>query len=308
MPISISLLRVLDISCRHPAGLPFNVAFFPLYPLAVRSLELLLRDTFASAFVISNVSCLLAALVMLRLGGAGKGPRAGLRAAILLLASPGSHFLSYPYPEALFLLLTSLAFLAIARDRPFLAALPGALASAARSAGVVVAFALALGAWNRRRDLRALLHYSIATILSLAGTAAFALFCHLHYGDALAFAHIHRHYGRSLTLFGPFLAFFRFTVDPDYFVVSLAVVAACVLIVWRRAAPGWLSSSAWFLLLLPLATGTLKAMIRYQATNVPLFVGVGRMWRGRFFEGMVLACTLLMAFEAFLFGKGIGHY
>jgi hypothetical protein len=69
-----------------------------------------------------------------------------------------------------------------------------------------------------------------------------------------------------------------------------------------------MSVSAWFLLLLPMATGTLKSMIRYQAGNVPLLAGLARLWKGRAFAVLISASLFVMAFEAFLFGKGIGHY
>ena len=49
-------------------------------------------------------------------------------------------------------------------------------------------------------------------------------------------------------------------------------------------------------------------MIRYQAANVPLLCGVPVLVRGRSFKLTTAICLLLMGFEAFLFGKGIGHY
>jgi len=62
----------------------------------VRAFEHVLGNFFWAAFAVSNLSTLLAALLMLKLGGC--------RAALLFLASPGAHFLAYPYSEALFAL------------------------------------------------------------------------------------------------------------------------------------------------------------------------------------------------------------
>jgi hypothetical protein len=284
----------------------YHVAFFPLYPLLVRALTHYVGDSFWAAFLISNVSCLLAAVVTLRLGAVDSRPLDGLRASLLLLASPGAHFLAYPYPEALFALFISLALVAIAKNRPLLAIVPGALAGATRSAGVVVAFALLVLAWQRRKDVRAAGVTVFSAAASLGGIAAFAVFCQIHFQDALAFVHIQEQFGRSITLTGPFLALVRFTVDPDYFVVTITEIVLCLWMV--RRAPKWMTLSAWFLLLLPMSTGTLKAMIRYQATNVPLFTGAARILRGRSFYVLLYVCLSLMAFEAFLFGKGIGHY
>jgi len=49
-------------------------------------------------------------------------------------------------------------------------------------------------------------------------------------------------------------------------------------------------------------------MIRYQAANVPLICGVPPLARGRKFWWVVAGCAALMALEAYLFGKGIGHF
>jgi hypothetical protein len=118
---------------RPEGGAPvYHSAFFPLYPSAISALTPLVGDSFWAAFIISNVSALLAGLVVLRLGAVNARPRDGLRAALLLLGSPGAHFFSYPYPEAMFVLLVSLALLAVSLERPLLAIIPGALATATR--------------------------------------------------------------------------------------------------------------------------------------------------------------------------------
>lgn len=286
---------------------PFHVAFFPLYPMMVTALTPLVGDTFRAAFLLSNLCALLAGLVMLRLAAVDGRPHDGLRGALLLLASPGAHFFSYPYPEALFTLLLCLGLLAVASDRPLLAAVPGALAGATRSAGVVISLALLVLAWSNRADFRATAVRILSAFCALAGVAAFAVFCGRRFGDPLAFVHIQQFYGRSITLLGPFRSLVRFTVDPDYFAIALAAIAGGAWMIVKRM-PLWMTVSSWFLVLFPMSTGTLKAMIRYQAANVPLLAGVSRMWSGRRFRILLLGCLALMAFEAFLFGKGIGHY
>ncbi|TMA25580.1 MAG: hypothetical protein E6J78_17130 [Deltaproteobacteria bacterium] len=147
----------------------------------------------------------------------------------------------------------------------------------------------------------------MAAVLSLGGLIAFAIFCRAHYRDPLAFMHIENEFGRGIKPWGPFVALVRFNVDPDYFLVTFSFVVVCV---WMlRAAPLWLTVSSWFLLLLPMGTGTLKAMIRYQGANVPALVGAAlAMKSGSRFRFLLLASLSLMALEAFLFGSGIGHY
>jgi len=104
---------------------------------------------------------------------------------------------------------------------------------------------------------------------------AFMAWCRERYGDALAFVHIQGHHRRELSLLGPVKAFLAFDQDPDYYLVAIACLFVAVKMI--RRTPAWTWITAWFLLLLPIATGTLQALIRYQAVNLPLLCGV-RHW------------------------------
>ena len=138
--------------------------------------------------------------------------------------------------------------------------------------------------------------------------AAFAVFCGHRYGDPLAFIHIQSRYinDRSIKPWGPIQAIFAFNVDPDYYLVTFAALAICVQMVRRTAVVDALT--AWFLLLLPMWTGTLKAMIRYQSSNVGLLLGAATMERSRSFSLLCASSLILLILETSLFGMGIGHY
>jgi len=287
---------------RHP-GPNHHLAFFPLYGLLVRALAQGVGNVFWAAFLLSNLCTLAAALLLERLARSSRRSN-GPRAAILFLCTPGAHFFLYPYTEALFAMLLAAVLLLVRSGRFLLAALPAAAASATRSpgvAGAVALFAQGLLACTGTARARAL----VAGALSLAGLAAFMAWCQVAQGDALAFVHMQALHHRELSLLGPVRAFFAFETDPDYYLVTVACLYLLVRMV--RRTPPWAWVTAAFLLLLPLATGTLTAMIRYQAANVPLVYGVPLVVRGRKFWIATACCFALMAFEAFLFGKGIGH-
>jgi len=268
----------------------YHLGFFPLYPLVVRAAERVSGNFFWAAFAVSNLCALLAALLMLPLGG--------VAAALLFLCSPGAHFLAYPYSEALFALALAAGLAAVQSERLEAAALAGAASSATRSPGAAMALALVGQAPRRLRNWA-------AAAVALAGMIAFMIWCHGQYGDALAFMHIQGYHRRHLSLLGPLVAFFAFETDPDYYLVTIACLFVAVKMI--RRTPAWRWLTAWFLLLLPLATGALQAMIRYQAVNLPLLCGVPTLFSARAFRWLLAACLVLMLFEAFLFGKGIGH-
>ncbi len=278
-----------------------HLVFFPLYPLLLRAMSI---DVFCAAFLLSNACTLAAALLIVRLGALRK-PADGLRAAVFFLASPGAHFFTYPYSEALFAAALAAALLALRSEKFLAAGLAGAAASATRSPGVAAAVALfAQAATSVRTSVR--VRAILAGLLALGGIGAFMVWCHVAQGDALAFVHLQAFHKRKLSLLGPLRAFLAFDCDPDYYLISIVSLYAAARMI--RRTPAWLWASAAFLVLLPMSTGTLQAMIRYQSANVPLVCGVPGLARGRWFWRLTLACLVLMLFEAFLYGKGIGHY
>jgi hypothetical protein len=295
---------------RPPDDRPvYAVAFFPLYPLAVRALAMVVGDLFWAAILVANAFALWASLLLFKLGGRYGSVGDGLRAALLLLIAPGSHFLSFPYPEAMFVAFVAAGLLAIREDKLWWAAGWGALACATRSAGVVIAVCLLYVAWQRRSSLAKSFRAAIAAGLSLSGVAAFAAFCSQTYGDPLAFAHIQARYlnERSIKLLsGPIQALFAFNVDPDYYLVTLVAIVLCIRMVRRASAVETLT--AWFLLLLPLWTGTLKAMIRYQSVNVGLLLGAARTNSLRAFAVLCIGSAILLVIETVLFSMGMAHY
>jgi len=274
----------------------YHLGFFPLYPLAIRAVAGAVGNFFWAAFALSNLCALLAALLLIELGALQRRAD-GVRAAMLFLAAPGSNFLSYPYSESLFALALAAGLLAARSNRLAGAALAGAAASATRPAGLAVAVALASVPRARRW---------LAAGAATAGVVAFAAFCAREYGDPLAFVHIQATHRRVISVLGPVRALFAFDVDPDYYLVTLLAIAVAAAMI--RRAPPWATLSAWFLLLLPLSTGTLQAMVRYQSTNLPLLCAVPLLVRGRWFWRAALLSLALMCVEAVLYGQGHAHH
>lgn len=282
-----------------PGSTPvYHAAFFPLYPMLIRTLDADLHDTVLSAILISNACALGAALLLCRLSG-------GRAASFLLLAAPGAGFLSFPYSESLFCLLVAGGLLAVMSSRPLLAASLGALASASRPTGVVVAVALLVHAWQKRGDLRQAGLSTLSALLAMVGLIAFALFCRNRYGDPLYFAHLQSSWGRHASLFGPFQAFAEFRFDPDYYLVALVAIGGAI---WMWGRSPVLSACSWFLILLPLSTGSLKSIIRFQSANVPLLAGMGAVAVSGRAKAIVLTGSLaLMIYETARYAQGFAH-
>lgn len=140
---------------------PDNVspAFFPLYPILVRSFAGLFGGPISPGAlslwgVILSLLCLPFAMYFVyRISEHGWGPRAARGAVLVLAFFPATFFLNAAYTESLFLALSagSLWALRVRRDLLLACVLAG-LATATRNVGVFLILPLAYE-WFRDRDL-----------------------------------------------------------------------------------------------------------------------------------------------------------
>jgi hypothetical protein len=162
---------------KHGYDTKQSAAFFPLYPLLVRALAVVVRSQAAAGFLISLASAAGAAVLLQRL--------ARSRDAVLLLALyPVAYVFTALYSDALFLLLALAAFAAAVRGRSLAAGVLGGLAVATRLLGLALLPALALLLW-RRGGLRTLAPLALLP----AALGAYMLYLHEHFHDWLAFSH-----------------------------------------------------------------------------------------------------------------------
>ena len=120
------------------------VAFFPAYPVAMRLLGRMVGGPLVAGFLLTLASGLGVALLFHRWCVAKIGPAQARLAVLLLLLYPFAFYLmGAVYADALFILASLAAFLALEKDRPVLAGLAGVVATASRPVGA----ALVLGLW-----------------------------------------------------------------------------------------------------------------------------------------------------------------
>src|SRR5690348_3900334 len=116
----------------------YNTAFFPLFPLLIKGGALLLGNQgyIAVGMILSNLALLGAMFVLYQIATDMLGEQTGRRTLLYLCIFPTAFFFFAPYNESLFLLLTASAFLAMRRQRWWLAGILGMLAALTRSAGL----------------------------------------------------------------------------------------------------------------------------------------------------------------------------
>ena len=178
-----------------------RAAFFPLYPLLVRSLATPFGASPAalllSAYAISLAAFLAALVLLWRLVALELGERMAQPALLLLAVFPAALYFGAPYGESLFLALSVGAFYAARTGRWAAAGACAAAAAATRNSGVLLMLPLALIWWGSRERR---VGDGAWILVAPLGLVAFALYLGLAEGDALRFAHAHEAWYRELKL------------------------------------------------------------------------------------------------------------
>jgi Gpi18-like mannosyltransferase len=297
-----------------------NPAFFPLYSMTMRILEPILPGGMLSAgLIVSNVSCVVALAVLYRLVQDLGGRSMASRSVFYLMAYPFAFFLSAAYNEAFFLMFTVASLYFMRRSMWLLAGAMGALASATRQAGVLLALAFAVE-YLRQRDWnwRAIRSDALAIALVPVGVASFALYSWHAFGDPLKFVHVQAVWGRAATW--PWLGTWRALVtsvdaakdgaifqplvvlniiDVLSVVITLALLVLSVVGPWKLGPESlylvvFSATSYLMILISPIGLSVpLHGLPRYVLETIPAFMVLARMGANRNFERLYLMPALL---------------
>jgi hypothetical protein len=283
--------RIVVEGYSYAVGQQSTVAFFPAYPLVVRAARVVVDDAYVAGIVVTllagaGVAALMATWLRARLS-----PPAAWAALLAFLLFPYAFYLyGVVYADALFIAALLGAFLLLESDRPVLAGLAGAVATASRPVGVVVVAGLVVLELERRGalrpfDLRRLRPADAGVLLSLLGLAGWCLYLWSRFDDPFAFAGAQAAWDQGA---GPEtwlkFQFFRDVADlrsPRAWVLYMAhpvltVAAACLLPrVYRRFGAGYAVYAALLIGLSALSTKNFFGMARYLLAAFPCFAVVG---------------------------------
>src|SRR6266487_1392498 len=185
--------------------LPYDVAFFPLFPFMIKVIAHLLggRGYLIIGTLISNAALLGAMFIIYQMATEISGEQVARRTLLYLCIFPTAFYFFAAYNESLFILLTAGALLAMRRQKWWLAGLLGFLAALTRSAGVLLVIPYIIELWVSRESVVATrwkLMLSIMPILLMPlATALYGLYCWHLVGNPLAFVDVQSHWGRHTT-------------------------------------------------------------------------------------------------------------
>ncbi|WNG49345.1 hypothetical protein F0U60_38415 [Archangium minus] len=169
-------MRIARDGYQYVPGEQSSVAFFPLYPLAIRAVEQLGPDVYQAGVLVTLLCGPLALLLFARWARIRvEDETTALHAGLLLALYPFTFFLyGVMYSDALFLLLVVGAFLLLEKGHLVPAVLLGAVATAARPVAPAVVLGLLARRleWKRERGER----WSVLDFLPVLSALGFVLY------------------------------------------------------------------------------------------------------------------------------------
>jgi hypothetical protein len=292
----------------------FSIVFFPLYPLLIRAVALLLRNYLVSAFIVSGVASLAAGLLLKRLARADEDEGIAQRAVWFLIIFPTSYFLHIGYTESLFLALVLGCFVAARRGHWYLAGALSLLAALCRVNGLILFPVLFVEAFQ---EYRATKRWRWEWLWMLGALLGFACYLGMNYyvtGNALTFMTYQReHFFKQLTapwmgMRGAFDSMWRQPAEAhmigfeEFFFATLGLISTIFCARLLR-----LSYTVWMLLNWFLFTGTtfMVSVPRYTLTLFPIYILFARLSRRPFWNEVITAWSLMfLALFAGLFASG----
>jgi len=286
-----------------------SIAFFPAYPLLMRYVGRAIgrrpADLYIGGMVVSWVAFAIALIVLYRLARLDLPQRRAMRAVLLTSVFPFAFFFGAVYTEALFLAATVGSFYCFRTKRWLLGGICGAVASATRANGILMAPALALIAWRAAETSRERVRALIGLALVAAGVGAYSLYIYRLSGNPLEWAATIERWGyypggspigalyglASALVTHPYAFLAGERMAPYDSLNAMAAFGAVVAVpfVWRRfgAAYGiFMIANLW----LPLSSGQVEGMGRYVSVMFPLFI-----WLASLSSTWFVATTVVFA-------------
>jgi hypothetical protein len=293
-----------------------STAFFPLFPMLLRYLGVVLDGNLLISGIVISLLCYAGSVWLLwRLVKLDFDESVASRAVIYLAVGPLSFFLQAVYTESLFLLLTLACFVFAREGRWRLAGVMGLLATLTRSTGVLLLVPMAYYYYDRRGwKLRKTDSHVANLLMVVEGLLVWMTYLALAFGKPLAFSTAQSQWERNLgapnytvtkaiaaTVWG-----LRKVISAEYYrwlweaprpgseysnlatnVLNLAFLVAAALLLWygaRRLPPAysWYALAALaYPLFFPSKYVPLMSYPRFTLTVFPLYVALALYTRDR---------------------------
>ena len=303
----------------------FTQAFFPLFPMIMKWVNLLFNNYILSGYFISHLSLLIFLYLFYQLIILDFSKKIAKNSLWFYLLFPTSFFFAAVYTESFFMMLTAGVFLAARKKKWWLAGILTAAASATRLFGILLIPALLVELYQQQKSkkISSLIGEKwrelTAIMLGTSGLFSYMYYLQKNFSDAFYFLTAQPVFGaqrsadKLILLYQVFWRYTKmiFTVDPAsilYFTVSqefLFSIAFLVLsiIAFKKTR---LSYAVFGVLayIMPTLTGTFSSMPRYVLALFPAFILLGQIQNKTIRYTLYAISTALLAVNLSLFTRG----
>lgn len=259
-----------------------DFAFFPLYPLIVKSLTAIIGNEIFWGLLISNLSFYFFLVIIYKLLSFKYSKKVAFNVFVTYLFFPTAFFTTVYYSESLFLLLAALSLYALDKKKYLISAIFISFLSLTRIIGsfLIISFfykyisEVGLNQSLKNKNL-------ILPSLSTAGIIIYTLFLYTAVGNPLEFNSVQALWGRQVTdpitvsLSHSRSLLFESKSAIDYLDYFITLLFLTILILGRNK----IQSSLWIFsiltILIPMSSGTLTSMPRYVLSSVGAFIIMG---------------------------------
>ena len=179
-----------------------NYGFFPMYPILIKIASFIFQNYFISALIVSNLFCILSAILLYKLVRLDNDEKTSLRSIKYLFFFPGAFALSLALSESTFLFFMLACFYLAKKQKWLLCGLAGICLTATKPFGIVIILPMLYEYFknlkNRKKDTQSqhnkkwakdILDF-VCIMLAPLGLAMFSLYTFFLTGDLLAYPHI----------------------------------------------------------------------------------------------------------------------
>ncbi len=296
-----------------------NVTFFPLYPLLIKILNLVLYiDVLWAGFLISIISAILSLFYLYKLIQIDFDAKHVKKCLIFLLFLPAAFFFISTYTESLFMLLIILSFYLARNNKWLLASIFALLASITRIPGILLFPVLIVEYLAQHEYKLNKIRKDFIYLFSIPlGLVTLMIFYWYKFNDALIFLHNQSTYLRSFTWPHEVIKSYIYTIliNPNevvselywILIIDLTMLILFLLLAIIAFKKLRLSYSIFLLLniLILIFTGTLSGMSRYVLPLFPAVILFG------FLNNKILRSLILIIFgltQVYLIARFVNWY
>ncbi len=300
----------VDIATHGYMGVPryrdeLNVRHWPLYPLTIRALNPLVKNSHLSALIVSNLSFLIALILLFDFTKAKFDEKTATRTVVLLSVYPFSWCFTAAYSESLYLALVLSAFSCGEKRRWPAAGFFAALASATRVMGFLTVFGLLLLYLEKIAfDYRKIRGDILWILVGVSGFVAYSGYLGFTLGDPLLFS-LYRNAPTQAAGYGfdGFMRLFQTAGFQHLAIAHIALVfgvagALFCLVAWRKIG---IAYAAWSLSCIGIGFIGWTGLGRYLAPVFPLFIALAMVikrplpyWSWCYVSSLLLALFSIM--------------